>query len=261
VPINCGAIPETLLESELFGHEKGAFTGAHTRRSGRIELAAGGTLFLDEIGELSPALQVKLLRFLQEQTIERVGGRERIQVDTRVLAATNVDLRKAMTDGKFREDLYYRLAVVVVQLPPLRDREDDVLLLAQAFAKRFASDNARSVPPKFTRSALCALAKHQWPGNVRQLENCIRRAVIMSDGRYITEGDLGLGPVAEPGPTPRLRDAREALERELVQRALNIHAGNISAAAEDLGVSRPTLYEMIIKLGVKRPETESLSEI
>ncbi len=189
-----------------------------------------------------------------------MGGRELIQIDARVIAATNVDLQKAMALAKFREDLYYRLAVVIVQLPALRERENDVVFLAQAFAKKFASENGKSVPPKFARSALGALVKHDWPGNVRQLENCIRRAVIMADGRYITETDLGLTAVADVSPPPRLKEAREALEREIVQRALNVHAGNISAAAEDLGISRPTLYELIEKLGIKRPETESLSE-
>jgi two-component system NtrC family response regulator len=253
VAINCGAIPGTLLESELFGHEKGAFTGAHMRRKGRIENAAGGTLFLDEIGELSPALQVKLLRFLQEQTIERVGGREIIPIKARVIAATNSDLHKSMKEGTFREDLYYRLAVVVIHLPALREREDDIALLAQAFARSFSAENGKAHPPRFTRPALCALAKHPWPGNVRQLENCIRRAVIMADGRYITESDLGLSSPA-PMPSLRLREARESVEREFVQRALQLHAGNISAAAEELGISRPTLYELIERLGLKRVE-------
>jgi two-component system NtrC family response regulator len=256
VPINCGAIPGALLESELFGHERGAFTGAHARRKGRIESAAGGTLFLDEIGEISPALQVKLLRFLQEQTIERVGGREVIPINTRVIAATNTDLHKAMKAGVFREDLYYRLAVVVIQLPPLRERDDDISLLAQAFVRKFADETRRNHLPKFTRSALSALTKYSWPGNVRQLENCIRRAVVMTDGRFITEADFGLNATSEPGHTLRLREAREAVERDLVQRALQLHAGNISAAAEDLGISRPTLYELIEKLGLKRSEAE-----
>jgi two-component system, NtrC family, response regulator len=260
IPINCGAIPEALLESELFGHEKGSFTGAHVRRKGRIESAIGGTLFLDEVGELPLALQVKLLRFLQEQTIERVGGREVIPVDARVIAATNTDVNQAMVDGKFREDLYYRLAVVVLKLPPLREREDDVLLLAQAFLKRFASDSGKVGSSKFTRSALVALAQHNWPGNVRQLENCVRRAVIMADGRYVNETDLGLAAPTESSPGTTLKEARENLERTLVQRALQAHAGNITTAAAELGISRPTLYELIDKLGMRRAEIENSTD-
>lgn len=261
VQISCGSIPESVLEGELFGYETSGSHGAQRQRKGRIESAAGGTLFLDEVSELSPALQVKLLRFLQEQTLEKGGGRGIIPVDTRLVGATNADLRKRVEEGQFREDLYYKLAVVMIQLPHLCSREDDVLLLAHAFVKRFASENGKSVPPRFTRTALAALSKHKWPGNVRQLENCIRRAVIMSDGRYITEGDLGLTSAPESTtPAPRLREAREAVERDLVRRALTLHAGNISAAAEELGISRPTLYEMIEKLGIRRPETESLSE-
>jgi two-component system, NtrC family, response regulator len=256
VPINCGAIPEMLLESELFGHEKGSFTGAHARRKGRIESAVGGTLFLDEIGELPLELQVKLLRFLQEQTIERVGGRELIPVDTRVIAATNSDISKAMSEGRFREDLYYRLAVVVLKLPPLREREDDTLLLAQAFLKRLAAESGKSASPKFTRAAMVALAQHNWPGNVRQLENCVRRAVIMADGRYVTEMDLGLTGAPAPPPSTSLKEARENLDRHLVQRVLHAHAGNISAAAAELGISRPTLYELIDKLGMRRTDNE-----
>jgi two-component system, NtrC family, response regulator len=261
ITFNCGAIPESLIETELFGQEAGAFAGAHTLRRGRIERAAGGTLFLDEVGELTPALQFKLLRFLQEQTIERVGGRELVPVDARVIAATQADLRKAMIEGRFREDLYYRLAIVVVQLPPLREREDDVLLLARAFLNRYASEIGKSAGLKFTRPALVALLKNKWPGNVRQLENCVRRAVIMAEGRYVTEIDLGLGTVASKGaPAPRLREARENVERDLVQRALQAHAGNISAAAAELGISRPTLYELIDKLGMRRTEFNNLSD-
>ena len=252
VPINCGAIPETLLESELFGHEKGAFTGAHVQRKGRVETASGGTLFLDEIGELSPALQVKLLRFLQERSIERVGGREPITVNTRIIAATHLDCSTALRDGTLREDLYYRLAVVVLQLPPLRERGDDIFLLADAFASRFASEAGKKVPPRFSRSALRSLAEHRWPGNIRELENRVRRAVIMSDGRCINESDLELESATANATVPRLKEIRLQAEHELVERALRLHAGNISAAAEDLGISRPTLYELIEKFGIRR---------
>ncbi len=250
VAINCGAIPEALLESELFGHEKGAFTGAHAQRIGRIETASGGTLFLDEIGELPTALQVKLLRFLQEQQIERVGGRGSIQVDVRVLAATHVDLRQAMATGKFREDLFYRLAVVVLKLPSLRERGGDVALLAQAFLRKFASrDGHQNL--KFDPGATRSLERHMWPGNVRELENRVKRAMIMSEGPKITPADLELSEETVPGLTS-LKDAREALEREMVQNALRRSGGKISAAATELGISRPTFYELMDKLGLKR---------
>jgi len=250
VPINCSAIPETLLESELFGHEKGAFTGAHIQRKGRIESAAGGTLFLDEIGEIPPQLQVKLLRFLQEQRIARIGGRDEFHVDTRVVTATNVDLKKAMAAGTFREDLFYRLSVVQISMPPLRERENDISLLAQAFLNRFTTE----VPKKglaFDRDAIRAINAHQWPGNVRELENSVRRAVIMAEGKHLTAKDLGLTS-AITGNVATLKSAREALEREFIQRALRKHAGKITAAATDLGVSRPTLYELMEKLEIAR---------
>ena len=257
IAINCGAIPENLLESELFGHEKGSFTGAHAQRAGRIESASGGTLFLDEIGELPSNLQVKLLRFLQEQTIERVGGRKEIRVDTRVIAATNSDLSKAMKDGKFREDLYYRLAVVVLRLPSLRERAGDVHLLAQAFLKKFGSENGKQ-RIKFAPGALLAIEKYPWPGNVRELENRVRRAVIMSEGAQVTANDLELQEVeAAMAAEPRtLKEAREALERDLVMRALRRHNGKIAPAATDLGISRPTFYELMEKLGIQK-QTES----
>ena len=248
VAINCGAIPETLLESELFGHEKGAFTGAHVQRQGRVETASGGTLFLDEIGELPPALQVKILRFLQDQYIERVGGRSKIQVDTRVIAATNVDLKKAMSEGKFREDLFYRLAVVTIRLPSLRERSSDVPLLAKAFLRKFALQNGRAVED-FNPKSLRALQQHFWPGNVRELENRIKRAVIMAETRYVTPADLELADGTE-GNFRTLKEARETVERELIQQALQRHGGKISRAAEDLGISRPTFYELMEKLGL-----------
>ncbi|MDR3458998.1 MAG: PEP-CTERM-box response regulator transcription factor [Verrucomicrobiae bacterium] len=251
VAINCGAIPETLLESELFGHEKGAFTGAHVQRKGRIESANAGTLFLDEIGEIPLALQVKLLRFLQEQTIERVGGRQSIQINTRVVAATNVDLKKAMAAGKFREDLYYRLAVVQVSLPPLRERENDIRLLAQYFLNRFSAE-VKKPSLTFDAEAVKALNRHAWPGNVRELENCVRRAAIMAEGKRVTAKDLELNPGDPDSGITTLKDAREAVERRMVQQALKKHGGKIAPAAVELGMSRPTLYELMDKLGISR---------
>jgi two-component system NtrC family response regulator len=249
VVINCGAIPESLLESELFGHEKGAYTGAHIQRRGRIEAAQGGTLFLDEIGELTLPLQVKLLRFLQEQKIERVGGREEIIVNARVLAATNKDLKKATAEGNFREDLYYRIGVVVTSMPPLRDREGDVQLLANALLHRYAAETKRTISG-FTHQALLGLENHSWPGNVRELENRIKRAVIMAEGRKITPEDLELvSPYARYGGG-KLKEAREALERDLITQVLKSKKGNLSQAAADLGISRPTLYELMQKLGI-----------
>lgn len=251
VPINCSAIPETLLESELFGHEKGAFTGAHIQRKGRIELAQGGTLFLDEIVELSPQLQVKLLRFLQGQGIERVGGREEIEVDARVLAATNMDLEQALREGRFREDLYYRLGVVVISMPPLRDREGDIPLLARAFLQRYASETRKKIAG-FTPQALRALEDHGWPGNVREVENRIKRAVIMVEGTKVTPADLELTYQDAKYEGRGLREAREALEKELVQRALARNEGNLTRAASQLCISRPTLYDLMDKLGIER---------
>jgi two-component system NtrC family response regulator len=251
IAINCSAIPETLLESELFGHEKGSFTGAHVQRKGRIETASGGTLFLDEIGEIPLQLQVKLLRFLQEQRIERVGGRQEIQVDTRVIAATNVDLKKAITTERFREDLYYRLAVVNINLPPLRDREGDIPLLAQEFLRRNVAANGKD-GLSFSQDAFRAINAHSWPGNVRELENRVKRAVIMAEGKRLTAADLELeSPSAAPA-TLNLKEAREAVEREVINRALRKHGGKITSAAAEMGISRPTLYELMEKLGLKK---------
>jgi two-component system NtrC family response regulator len=255
VAINCSAIPETLLESELFGHEKGSFTGAHVQRKGRIEAASGGTLFLDEIGEIPLQLQVKLLRFLQEQRIERVGGRQEIQVDTRVVAATNVDLKKAIAAERFREDLYYRLAVVVINLPALRDREGDIRLLAQEFLRRNAVANGKE-GISFGQDALRAINAHSWPGNVRELENRVKRAVIMAEGKRLTAEDLELESPTAASVSLNLKDAREAVEREVVQRALRKHGGKIAPAAAEMGISRPTLYELMEKLGIARAERE-----
>ena len=250
VAINCGAIPENLLESELFGHEKGAFTGAHAQNVGRIETATGGTLFLDEIGELPAALQVKILRFLQEGTIERVGGRKTIQVDARVIAATNSDLKRGMSEGTFREDLYFRLAVVVVALPPLRDRHGDIPLLAKALLKRHAEAQASKLRG-FSSAALRTLDTYEWPGNVREMENLIRRAVIMAEGRRVGVSDLNLATSDAGYPGATLKEAREMLENDLITRALGRHKGNVSRAASDLGVSRPTLYNLMDKLGMR----------
>jgi two-component system, NtrC family, response regulator len=252
VAINCSAIPENLLESELFGHEKGSFTGAHVQRKGLVETAAGGTLFLDEIGELPPSVQVKLLRFLQEKRFQRVGGRAEIQSDTRVVAATNVNLQESVANGTFREDLYFRLAVVVAKVPALRDRSDDIDMLAKAFLHRYATlHSKRGVT--FTADALRAVRLHRWPGNVRELQNRVQRAVIMADGKRVTAGDLELTETLEEGTTPpTLREARENVERDLVRDALRRHRGKITAAALELGISRPTLYELMEKLGLER---------
>jgi two-component system NtrC family response regulator len=253
VPINCGAIPETLLESELFGHEKGAYTGAHVQRKGQIELAEGGTLFLDEVGELSQPLQVKLLRFLQDQRFVRVGGREEMSVDTRVVAATNSDLKQAMQTGQFREDLYYRLGVVVISLPPLRERGEDLLGLAASLLARYATEYHKQISG-FTPQALRCIEAHPWPGNVRELENRIKRAVVMAEGSRLTAEDLELVQVAGQvaGDSLNLKEAREALERGLVREALTRFQGNITQAAAALGISRPTLYELMEKLGIAK---------
>lgn len=250
VVINCGAIPENLLESELFGHEKGAFTGAHTQRKGWLEKAQGGTLFLDEVGELPLSLQVKLLRFLQDQKIERIGGREEIPVDARVLAASNKDLKRASEEGRFREDLYYRLGVVTLQLPPLRDREGDTLILAMAFLQRYAEEHKKRIAG-FTKQAIRAFENHDWPGNIRELENRIKRAVIMADGEMITPEDLELVSPFKKYEGQGLREAKEALQRELIQRAIARNKGSLRQAAAELGISRPTLYELMEKLGIQ----------
>jgi len=255
IAINCNAIPENLLESELFGHEKGAFTGAHQQRKGLIEGAEGGTLFLDEIGELPPPIQVKLLRFLQEQTFQRVGGRAEIQIDTRVVAATNADLKQQITAGKFREDLYFRLAVVVINLPALRDRGDDILVVAREFLKRFATQNGKG-GMSFAPDTMRAMMRYAWLGNVRELQNRVQRAVIMADGKRISIQDLELEGGDGSGAPTTLKEARETVEREMVQTALKRHSGRISSAATELGISRPTLYELMEKLGIARGKEE-----
>ena len=249
--INCSAIPENLIESELFGHEKGTFTGAHAQRKGRFEMAEGGTLFLDEVGDLPLTLQVKLLRFLQEKTIERVGGREQIEIDARVLAATNRDLGEAMKQATFRDDLYYRLKVVEIALPPLRERNGDVIVLAKAFLDRYGSENRKKVKG-FSSQAIEAIEHYSWPGNVRELENRIKRAVIMAEGKIITREDLELGEAADKKECMPLKDAREMLEKELILKAIMRNENNLTKAASDLGVSRPTLYDLMDKLGIPK---------
>ncbi|MCC7202283.1 MAG: PEP-CTERM-box response regulator transcription factor [Nitrospirae bacterium] len=249
VVINCGAIPETLLESELFGHEKGAFTGADSRKKGRIEYAEGGTLFLDEIGELSFSLQVKLLRFLQERIIERVGGREEIQVDVRILAATNRDLKKAIEEGKFREDLYFRLSVVTVNLPPLRERGNDALLLARAFLHRYSREFKKNVRG-FKDETVKALSDYDWPGNVRELENRVKRGVVMSDGEWLSPSDLEFAAPDGAKQILSLHEAREALEKRVISEALLRHGSNVTHAARELDISRQTLTAMINKYGI-----------
>lgn len=251
VAINCGAIPENLLESELFGHEKGSFTGADAQRKGKIEYAAGGTVFLDEIGELPLLLQVKILRFLQEYEIERVGGREPIRVNVHVIAATNRDLEKEVKGGRFREDLYYRLGVVTIKVPPLKDRGEDVVLLANHFLKKASAQYGRPVAG-FSAEALAAVRSYAWPGNVRELENKIRRAVIMSEKRRVMPSDLNLPASGDCAPPDTLRDLRSQVEREHIRKVLARNNWNISRAASELGVSRPTLHDLINKHEIKR---------
>ena len=251
VAINCAAIPDTLLESELFGYEKGAFTGAVRQTLGKIETANGGTLFLDEIGDLPLALQAKLLRFLQERSIERIGGREEIPVDVRIVCATHRDLKAQIQAGVFREDLYYRLAEIVIEIPALREREGDATFLAHAFVQRFAKENGRRAP-MLADDALSAIEAHRWPGNVRELENCIKRAVIMADGDCISAEDLGLAAGDEDLSIFNLRQVREDAERAAVLKVIARTNGNIARAAEILGVSRPSLYDLLGRFGLKK---------
>jgi two-component system, NtrC family, response regulator len=253
VAINCAAIPENLLESELFGHERGAFTGAARQTLGKIEMAHGGTFFLDEVGDMPMALQAKLLRFLQERVIERVGGRAEIAVDVRIVCATHQDLKVLAEQGRFREDLFYRLSEIVLRIPPLRERAGDAALLAHHFKNKFCASEGRS-NLHFSEGALQLIESHGWPGNVREVENCIRRAVIMSDGPQIAADDLGLPASAEAAPLGEainLRQAREAAEYKAMVRALARADGNIARAAELLGVSRPTLYDLMSHHGIK----------
>jgi two-component system NtrC family response regulator len=252
VAINCAAIPENLLESELFGFEKGAFTGAAKTTIGKIETAHGGTLMLDEIGDLPFQLQAKLLRFLQERTIERVGGRHEIPVDVRIVCATHQDLDGLSKQGRFREDLYYRLAEIVINIPPLRARVGDAAMLAHAFARRFSQEQNRSTM-SLSDEAVKAVESHAWPGNIRELENRIRRATIMADGNQITTSDVGLIDEEQDAlhNSLDLRTVRDTAERQAIISALGRVNGNLVKAAELLGVSRPTLYDLMHRLGLK----------
>ena len=274
IPINCGAIPENLLESELFGHEKGAFTGAQAQVRGKVEYAHEGTLFLDEIGEMPALLQVKILRFLQEKVIQRVGGRTDIMVDARIIAATNIDIDKAIAEEKFREDLYYRIGVITIELPPLRERGEDIVLLARYFLKRFSDEFSRKIRG-FSSDSMQAMHDYSWPGNVRELENKIKRAVVMTEGLIVEPWDLGLAerPVnveeslemmdtsADNGLQQvsaamnisgmTIKEARSLVEQELLLTTIKKHDGNIVATAKALGVSRPTLYDLMKKHGLQ----------
>ncbi len=249
VAINCAAIPDALLESELFGFEKGAFTGAAKQTQGKVETAHKGTLFLDEIGDLPLALQAKLLRFLQERVIERIGGREEIPVDVRIICATHQDLQVMIQQGTFREDLYYRLAEIAIEIPPLRNRPGDSILLAHAFVRRFAEEQARDIITLLP-DAIAAIETYSWPGNVRELENCIKRAVIMAEGVSINAVDLGL-KVELNESSLNLRKVRDEAEKKAVNHALARANGNLSKTAETLGISRPTLYELLARFGLR----------
>ena len=250
VAINCAAIPADLLESELFGHEKGAFTGAGQQTLGKIEMAQGGTFFLDEIGDMAMALQAKLLRFVQERVIERIGGRTEIAIDARIVCATHQDLKALVREGRFREDLYYRLSEIVLAIPPLRERMGDKVLLAHHFKNRFCAAEARSALG-FSDDALRAIEEYEWPGNVRELENCIKRAVIMTDGPQIGADDLGLAAAQAADAPVNLRQVRDAAEYKVMVMALARANGCIVKAAEMLGVSRPTLYDLMHHHGIK----------
>ncbi len=251
VAINCAAIPENLLESELFGFEKGAFTGASKQTIGRIEYANGGTLFLDEIGDLPFSLQAKLLRFLQERVIERLGGRGEIPVDVRVVCATHQNLHDLIKQGRFREDLYYRLSEISINIPPLREREGDAALLAHALLEKFCRQQGRSIRG-FKPDALEIIENHEWPGNIRQMENVIKRAVIMAEGTQISASDLALDTVLKESGPINLRQVREEAEKKAIIRALGRTNGNIAQTADMLGVSRPTLYDMLERYDLKR---------
>ena len=249
VAINCAAIPENLLESELFGYEKGAFTGATKTTIGKIEVAEGGILFLDEVGDLSLALQAKLLRFLQERVIERVGGRKEIPVDVRVICATHRDLKEMIGEGSFREDLFYRINEATIRVSPLREREGDAVVLARWFLQQFARQLNRPVKG-FTQKALVAIEQYDWPGNVRELENRVKRSVIMADGAQVSEEDLEMDDVDGHTEPFNLRQVRESAERRAMLRALNYSENNVSRTAEMLGITRPTLYNLLRKYSI-----------
>jgi two-component system NtrC family response regulator len=249
VAINCAAIPENLLESELFGHEKGAFTGAGKQTPGKIEVANGGTLFLDEIGDMPMPLQAKMLRFLQERVIERVGGREEISVDVRVVCATNQNPAELISQGLFRDDLYYRVSEITIEIPPLRDREEGRLILARTLLMKYAKQQGRSLVG-YSDDASDAIEAYSWPGNVRELENKIKSAVIMADGKQVTAADLGIDNVELTPESLNLREVRQRAESKAIRVALMKNFGNISRAAEQLGVTRPTLYDLMNKYGL-----------
>jgi two-component system NtrC family response regulator len=258
VAINCAAIPDTLLESELFGFEKGAFTGAVKQTPGKIEVADGGTLFLDEIGDMPLSLQAKLLRFLQERIIERIGGRTEIPVDVRVLCATNKNLKQAMATGAFREDLYYRISEITIEIPPLREREGGRLLLAQFLLNKFAKQQGRVIKG-FTEDGHDAIETYAWPGNVREMENKIKGAVIMADGKFVSAADLGLSVAVNP-PTLNLRVVRQNAETAAIRQALIRASGNISRTAELLGITRPTLYDLMAKYAIRADTADGTAE-
>jgi len=250
IAINCAAIPENLLESELFGYEKGAFTGAAKQTPGKIEYANNGTLFLDEVGDLPMSLQAKLLRFLQERVVERVGGRQEIPVDVRVVCATHQDLAEKIRTGTFREDLYYRIGEISIQIPPLCDRGGDIPLLARMFLEHSNVEQNRNLRG-FSKDALMAMESYTWPGNVRELKNRVKRAVIMAEGKHITPKDLELDEAAHNEKFFDLRIVRDEAERQAIQRALGHAGGKVSVAADLLGISRPTMYDLIKKFDLK----------
>ena len=252
VALNCAAIPENLLESELFGYEKGAFTGAVKQTKGKIEAASGGTFFLDEIGDMPMSLQAKMLRFLQERVIERLGGRDTIEVDVRIVCATHRNLQQLIKDGGFREDLFYRISEIVIEIPALRERENDKLLLAQTFLQRFGDKSGRSFRG-FSEQAREMIGSYEWPGNVRELENRIKRAVVLADNSQISLADLGFDENSKLSESLNLRQAREQTEREVLQRALAIHDNNVTHASAAMGISRPSLYKLIEKLNLPEP--------
>ncbi len=252
IALNCAAIPDNLLESELFGYEKGAFTGAVKQTKGKIESANGGTLFLDEIGDMPMPLQAKMLRFLQERVVERLGGRSTIEVDVRIICATHRDLSQLIKDSEFREDLFYRISEIVIPIPALRDREGDRLLLAQSFLDSLSQKNARSFRG-YTEKARAQIDMYPWPGNVRELENRVKRAVVLAEGSRISETDLGFDEDESDSQSLDLRRAREQVEREVILRALAIHDNNVTHAAEAMGISRPSLYQLVKKLDLPEP--------
>jgi len=254
VAINCAAVPENLMESELFGYEKGAFTGANKKTLGKVETASAGTLFLDEIGDMPLALQAKLLRFLQERTIERVGGREEIPVDVRVVCATNKNLQNMVQEGTFREDLYYRICEMEIHIPPLRERHGDKLLLARHFLRNFIEQQKAQQVTGFSSEAVDAIEAYDWPGNIREMENRVKRGVVMSDEKLVSSEGLGL--VSDESLNINLRQVRQNAEKNAILRALAVKEGNISAAAKLLGVTRPTLYDLIKKYNVQVTVTE-----